>query len=53
MTSCLTIMYKDTNSFVWHGNVGFFRRSLVPSNINGCFQDDEITEIFRNSFSGV
>ena len=42
---------KDSNSFWLAWNRRFFRRSLAPSNINGCCRDDEIAEIFRNSFS--
>ena len=41
---------KDSNSFWLAWNRRFSRRSIVPSNINGCCQDDEITEIFRSIF---
>ena len=46
-------MQKDTNNFWKAWNHRFSRRSLSPSNINGCCKNDEIVEIFRNSFSYV
>ena len=44
---------KDTNNFWKAWNHRFSRRSVAPSNINGCCKDDEIVELFRRSFSDV